>query len=356
VVAAFGVVTLVLQDGYGAELLHVDKPGPVISFMPIIVMGILFGLAMDYEVFLVARMREDYVHSGKARASIRTGFVGSAKVVSAAAVIMFAVFAAFVPESDGALKAIALALATGIFVDAFIVRMTFVPAVLELLGEKAWYMPKWLDRILPHFDVEGEGVQHELDLAAWPGDDSIVIAAEGVTLSNAEKTVSYFHNLAVMLPAGQTLYVAGRDRTAVSAALLTFSGRLDPDAGKLKVTGMVLPVRSAAVRSRVAVIDVAAHANVNLADALADALAEKPRVVVLDHIDAMTAGGERAAMTQQISDARKAAISAGRLLTVVVGTSSLTPAEDWNFTVSVGAEAQVLNLDLVSTPNTKVQA
>ncbi|MFA9277029.1 MAG: MMPL family transporter, partial [Rhodoluna sp.] len=98
VVAAFGVVTLVLQEGVGAELLHVDKPGPVISFMPIIVMGILFGLAMDYEVFLVARMREDYVHSGKARKSIVPGFVGSAMVVTAAAVIMVAVFAAFVPE------------------------------------------------------------------------------------------------------------------------------------------------------------------------------------------------------------------------------------------------------------------
>uniref|UniRef100_UPI00261E58AB MMPL family transporter n=1 Tax=uncultured Aurantimicrobium sp. TaxID=1705357 RepID=UPI00261E58AB len=109
VVAAFGVVTLVLQEGVGAELLHVDKPGPVISFMPILVMGILFGLAMDYEVFLVARMREDYVHTGKARKSIVTGFVGSAKVVTAAAVIMFAVFAAFVPESGGSMKAIALA-------------------------------------------------------------------------------------------------------------------------------------------------------------------------------------------------------------------------------------------------------
>ena len=147
VVAAFGVVTLVMQEGVGANLIHIDRPGPILSFMPIIVMGILFGLAMDYEVFLVARMREDYVHSGKARKSIVTGFVGSAKVVTAAAVIMFAVFAAFVPEGDVNMKGISLALAVGIFVDAFIVRMTFVPAVMQLLGDKAWYMPKWLDRV-----------------------------------------------------------------------------------------------------------------------------------------------------------------------------------------------------------------
>jgi RND superfamily putative drug exporter len=356
VVAAFGVVTLVLQDGYGAELLHVDKPGPVISFMPIIVMGILFGLAMDYEVFLVARMREDFVHSGKARASIRTGFVGSAKVVTAAAVIMFAVFAAFVPESDGALKAIALALATGIFVDAFIVRMTFVPAVLELLGEKAWYMPKWLDRILPHFDVEGEGVQHELDLATWPGDESIVIAAEGVSLKNALGTDDYFRNLDVMAPAGSTLYVSGRDRTAVSAVLLTLSGRLDADAGKLKVAGLVLPVRASAVRSRVAVIDIAAHANMNVADALSDALAEKPEILMLDHIDALTAPTERDAVTKLVTDARTAAESSGKKLTVVVGTASITPAEDWNFTVSVGAAALVLNLDLAQVTGSEVKA
>jgi RND superfamily putative drug exporter len=356
VVAAFGVVTLVLQDGVGASLFHVDKPGPIISFMPILVMGILFGLAMDYEVFLVARMREDYVHSRKARASIRTGFVGSAKVVTAAAVIMFAVFAAFVPESDGALKAIALALATGIFVDAFIVRMTFVPAVLELLGEKAWYIPKWLDRALPHFDVEGEGVQHELDLATWPGDERLAIAAEGVTLSNAEGTRDYFRDLAAMLPAGETLYVSGHDRTAVSAALLTFSGRLDPDAGKLKVAGMVLPVRSGAVRSRVAIIDVAAHANVNLVDAVTDALAEKPQILALDHIDAMTSSTERDAVARLLGDERTARAATGGALTLIVGTASATPAEDWNFAVSRGVQTQVLNLDLVSTNNTKVQA
>src|SRR5690606_38652789 len=165
VLAAFGVVALVFEHGIGASLLGLDQTGPVISFLPIILMGILFGLAMDYEVFLVSRIREEHVHGRSAREAIRTGFVASSRVVLAAGLIMFAVFAAFVPEGDAILKSIALGLSVGIFVDAFIVRMTLVPAVLQLLGEKAWWLPKWLDRILPSFDVEGEGLQHRLALA-----------------------------------------------------------------------------------------------------------------------------------------------------------------------------------------------
>lgn len=356
VVAAFGVVTLVLQEGVGAELLHVDKPGPVISFMPIIVMGILFGLAMDYEVFLVARMREDYVHSGKARKSIVTGFVGSAKVVTAAAVIMFAVFAAFVPESDGSMKAIALALAVGIFVDAFIVRMTFVPAVLQLLGDKAWYMPKWLDRVLPHFDVEGEGVQHELELANWPAEKNVVVAAEGLSLKNAEGTRSYFKNLSFTVPNGTTLFVTGSDKIATSALLLTLSGRLDPDAGKLKVADMVLPVRSGAVRSRVALIDVAEHANRNIVAAIEDASSEKPHVIILDNIDFLSSESERYAVADAVNAARDAASKAGRTLTVFVGTTNDMPVETWGNFLSARVNSVVLDLDHASSSSKKVQA
>ena len=356
VVAAFGVVTLVLQEGVGAEFFHVDKPGPVISFMPILVMGILFGLAMDYEVFLVARMREDYVHTGKARKSIVTGFVGSAKVVTAAAVIMFAVFAAFVPEGDGSLKAIALALAVGIFVDAFIVRMTFVPAVLQLLGDKAWYMPKWLDRVLPHFDVEGEGVQHELELADWPAQQNVVAAAEGLSLKNAEGTRSYFRNLTFTVPIGTTLFVTGSDKIATSALLLTLSGRLDPDAGKLKVANMVLPVRSGAVRSRVALIDVAEHANRNTVAAIDDAASEKPQVIILDNIDFLSSESERYAVADALNAAREAATQAGRTLTVFVGTTNDMPVETWGNFLSARVDSMVLDLDNVPTSSKKVQA
>ena len=356
VVAAFGVVTLVLQEGVGAEFFHVDKPGPVISFMPILVMGILFGLAMDYEVFLVARMREDYVHSGKARKSIITGFVGSAKVVTAAAVIMFAVFAAFVPEGDGSLKAIALALAVGIFVDAFIVRMTFVPAVLQLLGDKAWYIPKWLDRVLPHFDVEGEGVQHELELADWPAEKNVVVAAEGLSLKNAEGTRSYFKNLNFTVPNGTTLFVTGSDKIATSALLLTLSGRLDPDAGKLKVADMVLPVRSGAVRSRVALIDVAEHANRNTVAAIEDASSEKPHVIILDNIDFLSSESERYGVADALNAAREAATKAGRTLTVVVGTTNDMPVETWGNFLSARVDSVVLDLDHASSSSKKVQA
>jgi RND superfamily putative drug exporter len=356
VVAAFGVVTLVLQEGVGAEFFHVDKPGPVISFMPILVMGILFGLAMDYEVFLVARMREDYVHSGKARKSIVTGFVGSAKVVTAAAVIMFAVFAAFVPEGDGSLKAIALALAVGIFVDAFIVRMTFVPAVLQLLGDKAWYMPKWLDRVLPHFDVEGEGVQHELELADWPAEKNVVVAAEGLSLKNAEGTRSYFKNLNFTVPNGTTLFVTGSDKIATSALLLTLSGRLDPDAGKLKVADMVLPVRSGAVRSRVALIDVAEHAHRNTVAAIEDASSEKPHVIILDNIDFLSSESERYAVADALNAARESASKAGRTLTVFVGTTNDMPVETWGNFLSARVNSVVLDLDHASSSSKKVQA
>src|SRR5690606_23536026 len=165
-----------------------SKTGPVIAFMPIVVMGVLFGLAMDYEVFLVSRMREDFVHSRAntheaARSAVRSGYAASARVVTAAAVIMFAVFAAFVPEGDSNIKPIALALAVGIAVDAFVVRMTLVPAVMALLGKHAWWMPTWLDRILPRFDIEGEAVEREDRLADWPAPGSTAaVAAEDLAI------------------------------------------------------------------------------------------------------------------------------------------------------------------------------
>ena len=141
--AAFGVTAMVFEYGWFSGILNVHQTAPVISFLPILIMGILFGLAMDYEVFLVSRIREAYVHASAkagsdkqrdAQKAIGDGFVTSSRVVVAAAVIMFAVFAAFVPEGEGPIKTIAFGLAVGVFVDAFLVRMTLVPAVLALLG------------------------------------------------------------------------------------------------------------------------------------------------------------------------------------------------------------------------------
>ncbi|MCF1598909.1 MMPL family transporter [Streptomyces muensis] len=158
VLASLGAVVVVFQQGHGAELLGVEQTGPIMSLMPIFLVGIVFGLAMDYEVFLVSRMREAYVHGESARQAVTSGFRHSARVVVAAALIMIAVFAGFIGESDSMIKMIGFGLATAVLLDAFVVRMAIVPAVLALLGDKAWWLPKWLDRVLPRVDVEGEAL------------------------------------------------------------------------------------------------------------------------------------------------------------------------------------------------------
>ncbi|MHA7134789.1 MMPL family transporter [Oerskovia turbata] len=316
--AAFGVVTLVFENGFLAEALHVTRLGPVISFMPIVLMGVLFGLAMDYEVFLVARIREDYVHSGDARRSISTGFQSSAKVVTAAAVIMFAVFVAFVPEGDMNLKPIALGLAVGVAVDAFVVRMMLVPAVLALLGEKAWWMPRWLDRVLPSFDVEGEGLARELELADWPEPGATdVVVAHGVEARGPHGPLAA--PVSVRVPDGGALVVHGASPAAVSAVLLVLAGRLRPDAGALKVTGLVLPERAGAVRGRVAFVDLAPVADA--AGAVEAALAEGPRMVVLDGAQAVSGAAEREALARVLARAEEQGIA---VVLGVVGTAGGT--------------------------------
>ncbi|WP_320779451.1 MMPL family transporter [Streptomyces sp. CRN 30] len=159
VLAALGAVVAVFQWGWLAGLLGVEQTGPVMSMMPIFMVGVVFGLAMDYEVFLVTRMREAYVHGEKPEEAIVTGFKHGARVVTAAAVIMMAVFAGFIGSSESMVKMIGFGLAIAVFFDAFVVRMALVPAVLALLGKRAWWLPKWLDRALPNVDVEGEGLK-----------------------------------------------------------------------------------------------------------------------------------------------------------------------------------------------------
>ncbi|MGW2051023.1 MMPL family transporter [Streptomyces sp. NPDC001858] len=158
VLAALGAVVAVFQWGWGAELLGVEQAGPIMSLMPIFLVGIVFGLAMDYEVFLVARMREAYVHGDRAPQAVVTGFRHSARVVVAAAVIMIAVFSGFIASGESMIKTIGFGLAVAVLFDAFVVRMALVPAVLALLGDKAWWLPGWLDRLLPRVDVEGSGL------------------------------------------------------------------------------------------------------------------------------------------------------------------------------------------------------
>ncbi|MFI1073890.1 MMPL family transporter [Streptomyces puniciscabiei] len=159
VLAALGAVVAVFQWGWLSGLMNVEQTGPVMSMMPIFMVGVVFGLAMDYEVFLVTRMREAFVHGEKPSQAVVTGFKHGARVVTAAAVIMIAVFSGFIGSSEAMVKMIGFGLAVAVLFDAFIVRMAVVPAVLALLGRRAWWLPKWLDRALPNVDVEGEGLR-----------------------------------------------------------------------------------------------------------------------------------------------------------------------------------------------------
>ncbi len=163
VVAALGAVVAVFQWGWLADLFGVEETGPIMSMMPIFMIGVVFGLAMDYEVFLVTRMREAYVHGERPGQAVVTGFRHGARVVTAAAVIMISVFAGFIGSSESMIKMIGFGLATAVLFDAFVVRMAIVPAVLALLGKSAWWLPRWLDRALPNVDVEGEGLRKQLE-------------------------------------------------------------------------------------------------------------------------------------------------------------------------------------------------
>ncbi|MFJ3773553.1 MMPL family transporter [Streptomyces sp. NPDC090075] len=171
VLAALGAVVAVFQWGWLGGLLGVEQTGPIMSMMPIFMVGVVFGLAMDYEVFLVTRMREAYVHGESPGQAVVTGFRHSARVVGAAAIIMMSVFGGFITSSESMIKMIGFGLAIAVFFDAFVVRMAIVPAVLALLGKRAWWLPKWLDRALPNVDVEGEGLRTLSDTKAGQDDE-----------------------------------------------------------------------------------------------------------------------------------------------------------------------------------------
>jgi RND superfamily putative drug exporter len=156
--ATFGMLVVIFQWGW----IEVATPGPIISMLPIFLIGVVFGLAMDYQVFLVTRMREEYVHGATPTQSVVTGFQHGSRVVTAAAIIMMSVFGAFALGGEDFLLQVSFALAGAVLLDAFIVRMTIVPALLTLLGRSAWWLPRWLDRILPNVDVEGDKLRKML--------------------------------------------------------------------------------------------------------------------------------------------------------------------------------------------------
>jgi RND superfamily putative drug exporter len=153
--STLGAVVWIFQDGHLNGLLGISGTAPIVSFIPVILIGILFGLAMDYEVFLVSRMREDHHRSGDPAYAVTRGLEHSGRIVMAAALIMAAVFGSFFLMDDPIIKSIAFALTFGVLVDALVVRMTLVPAVMFMLGERAWWLPKALDRVVPNADIEG---------------------------------------------------------------------------------------------------------------------------------------------------------------------------------------------------------
>ena len=252
VAASFGAVVAVFDYGWFAETLNVERPGPVLSFLPIMLMGVLFGLAMDYEVFLVSRMREHWVHHGDAHDAISHGFAASARVVVAAAVIMVSVFASFVPHGDASVKPIAFGLAIGVLIDAFVVRMTLVPAVMALLGERAWALPERLGHRLPSLDVEGEGLGAHLEHEAWVAEHGqAAVRVEGLALDDPAAGAPVLLGVDLVVRPGEVAVLTG-DPVARRAMLAVLAGRLRPDHGTVAVLGRILPAESASVRAEVA--------------------------------------------------------------------------------------------------------
>ncbi|MDX3726059.1 MMPL family transporter [Streptomyces caniscabiei] len=190
VTATLGVLVAVFQRGWLKDVFGVDTTGPIVSVMPIFMIGVVFGLAMDYQVFLVTRMREEYVHGAEPTEAVIAGFRHGARVVTAAAIIMISVFAGFLLADAALIKSIGLGLASAVLFDAFVVRMTIAPAVMALLGRRAWALPRRLDRILPDVDVEGEKLRHVLDgptATTQPGGDAEPAGAQDKALAPARR-------------------------------------------------------------------------------------------------------------------------------------------------------------------------
>lgn len=159
--ATYGLIVAVFQWGWGADLIGLHSTGPILSFLPVILVGILFGLAMDYQLFLASGMREAYVHGASARDAVAQGFRAGRSVVIAAALIMVSVFGGFVFSESTIIRSIGFGLAFGVLLDAFVVRMLLMPALMHLLGHSAWWLPKWLDRIIPNVDMEGAALERD---------------------------------------------------------------------------------------------------------------------------------------------------------------------------------------------------
>jgi hypothetical protein len=188
--AAYGVVVAVFQWGWGADLIGIDRPGPIMAFIPMMLFAILFGLSMDYEVFLLSRIREEYDRSGDNATAVADGLAATARVITAAAAIMVIIFSSFVLGDDPIVKTFGLGLAVAVFVDATVVRMVLVPATMELLGDANWWLPDWLDRRLPRIELEGGARDEQQETAVSGTDergsgDAVDVAVPAVQVTDA---------------------------------------------------------------------------------------------------------------------------------------------------------------------------
>jgi putative drug exporter of the RND superfamily len=170
--AAYGVVVAVFQWGWGKSLIGLDETVPIVSFVPMFMFAVLFGLSMDYEVFLLSRIREEHLDGRDNRTSVINGIASTARVITSAALIMICVFAGFVLGPQPIVKMFGVGLATAVLVDATIVRVILVPATMRLLGDANWWMPRWLDRVLPRLDIEGTGGLPVPELRPLPAPDA----------------------------------------------------------------------------------------------------------------------------------------------------------------------------------------
>ena len=161
IAAAYGVIVAVFQWGWARSLIGLDQAVPIVAFIPLMMFAILFGLSMDYEVFLLSRVREEYLKSGDSREAVAIGVAKTARVITAAAMIMIAVFLSFVLSPEPTLKMMGIGMAAAVLVDATVVRLLLVPASMQMLGNATWWLPRWLDRILPHLNIEGHAAPAE---------------------------------------------------------------------------------------------------------------------------------------------------------------------------------------------------
>jgi RND superfamily putative drug exporter len=178
--AAYGVLVMVFQWGWGAGLIGLESTAPIDPFIPMFMFAVLFGLSMDYEVFLLSRVREEYLATGDNDTSVIHGIASTARVITSAALIMISVFGGFIFGNDPTIKMFGVGLATAIFVDASIVRMVLVPATMKLMGDANWWLPNWLDRLMPTIDIEGESVLPEAEAEAVPQEPHAIDHAEPV--------------------------------------------------------------------------------------------------------------------------------------------------------------------------------